>query len=543
MTLTPADIDRWDPADLQAVSHAATARAEAAHVTSMAMTQLPAVAAWDGAAGDAARAAIRGTRLALDAHAEEARVVARAADEAADDVAHLQAQLRRLDDDAQSAGLMIDRDSGTVLPGGRLRGTAGQFAAEAGPLMVRLERIVAQANIVDTTLEQVILMADAALPMPSIPVETVDPVDTAIWWQSLSMMAKNQLLEHNPEELGNRVGIPAQDRNTANVGVIAGDIGRIANAASAHRVPIGNIIAAPHRYGLSHDDITRYDNAERVKQGLEYNVSQTGSEVLLLTYRPEVFNGHGRAVIAIGDPDTAAHTAVLVPGTGSSVASGWLGHNDDAAQLYSETVAATGQRGVAADAAVSVVAWMGYDATDAIVDPRVARTALARDGGALLAADVNALEVTHRGPSHVTVIGHSYGATAVADAAAGYGMRTDDVILVGSPGTDLARTADDFHLPDGGHVYVGSAATDPVTNLAGIPGRLLGTEIPIEGGSDWVPTRRPTDSARQGSKPSSGAGTRSPGPTTNAISKAVRSPSSASPASPRATAPHLRSRA
>lgn len=447
----------------------------------MAMTQLPAVAAWDGAAGDAARAAIHATRLALDAHAEEARAVARAAGNAAGDVAHLQAELRRLDDDVESAGLMIDRDTGTVLPGDRLHGTAGQFATEAGPLMARLERIVAQANIVDTTLQQVILMADGVLPIPSIPVGTVDPADTATWWKSLSPMTRNQLLEHNPEELGNRVGISAQDRNTANVSVMTGDIGRIENAASAHRVSIGNIIAAPHRYGLSHDDITRYGNAQKVKQGLEYNGSQTGSEVLLLTYRPEVFNGQGRAAIAIGDPDTAAHTAVLVPGTGSSVAIGWLSHNDDAALLYSETVAATGQRGVAASTAVSVVAWMGYDAPDAIVDPRVARTALARDGGALLAADVNALEVTHRGPSHVTVIGHSYGATAVADAAAGYGMRTDDVILVGSPGTDLARTADDFHLPDGGHVYVGSAATDPVTNLAGIPGRLLGTGIPIGG--------------------------------------------------------------
>ena len=480
MTLTPADIGRLDPVALEAVSRAATARAEAAHVTSMAMTQLPAVAAWDGAAGDAARAAIRGTRLALDAHAEEARAVARAADVAAGDVAHLQAQLRRVDDDAQADGLMIDRDTGTVLPGARLRGTAGQFATEAGPLMVRLERIVDQANIVDTTLEQVILMADRVSPIPSIPAVTSDPADTATWWQSLSLMARNQLLKHNPEELGNRVGIPAQDRNSANVGAMTGDLDRIENAASAHRVPIENIIAAPHRFGLSHDDITRYGNAQRVKQGLEYNGAQTGSEVLLLTYRPEVFNGQGSAAIAIGDPDTAAHTAVLVPGTGSSVASGWLGNNDDAAQIYSETVAATGQRGVAAGDAVSVVAWMGYDAPDAIADPRVARTALARDGGALLAADVNALQVTHHGPSHVTVIGHSYGATAVADAAAGYGMRTDDIILVGSPGTDLARTADDFHLPDGGHVYVGSAATDPVTNLAGIPGRLFGTGIPIE---------------------------------------------------------------
>lgn len=110
MTLTPADIDRWDPADLWAVSQAAFARAEAASATSVAMTQLPAVATWDGAAGDAARATIHATRLALDAHAEEARAVARAADEAAGDVAHLKAQLRQLDDDAESVGLMIDRD-------------------------------------------------------------------------------------------------------------------------------------------------------------------------------------------------------------------------------------------------------------------------------------------------------------------------------------------------------------------------------------------------------------------------------------------------
>jgi hypothetical protein len=48
-------------------------------------------------------------------------------------------------------------------------------------------------------------------------------------------------------------------------------------------------------------------------------------------------------------------------------------------------------------------------------------------------------------------------------------LDADDVVLVGSPGTDLARTASDFHLPEAGHVYVGAASTDPITNLAGIP--------------------------------------------------------------------------
>ena len=47
------------------------------------------------------------------------------------------------------------------------------------------------------------------------------------------------------------------------------------------------------------------------------------------------------------------------------------------------------------------------------------------------------------GATHVTVIGHSYGSTTVADAAAGSGMRANDVVLVGCPGTDLAQSADD----------------------------------------------------------------------------------------------------
>jgi hypothetical protein len=57
-------------------------------------------------------------------------------------------------------------------------------------------------------------------------------------------------------------------------------------------------------------------------------------------------------------------------------------------------------------------------------------------------------------------------------------MRADDIVLVGSPGTDLARTAADFHLPEDGRVYVGSASTDPVTTIAGINGTVPFTGQP-----------------------------------------------------------------
>ncbi len=112
---------------------------------------------------------------------------------------------------------------------------------------------------------------------------------------------------------------------------------------------------------------------------------------------------------------------------------------------------------------------MGYNAPDSLKDLQVAQTGNAHEGGALLAADVNALNTTHVGASDVTVIGHSYGSTTVADAAAGYGMHANDVVLIGCPGTDMAHSAGDFHLAPGGHVYVGAASTDPITQLGGIP--------------------------------------------------------------------------
>jgi pimeloyl-ACP methyl ester carboxylesterase len=179
--------------------------------------------------------------------------------------------------------------------------------------------------------------------------------------------------------------------------------------------------------------------------------------VFLLRYQPEAFGGEGAAAIALGNPDTAVNTAVLVKGLGSAVGVGMLS-NPDGVRLYQEAARAdSGKR-------TAVVMWVGYDAPNTVFDPGLYEPNMARTGGQLLAADVNALAVTHQGaPTHMTVVGHSYGSTVVSDAAALYGMRTNDVVLIGSPGTDLAHSAADFHLSPGGHLYVGAASGDPVT--------------------------------------------------------------------------------
>ncbi|BCO35221.1 alpha/beta hydrolase [Mycobacterium heckeshornense] len=175
--------------------------------------------------------------------------------------------------------------------------------------------------------------------------------------------------------------------------------------------------------------ITRYNNAIQTQKGLTIdgtNPDGTKNPVFLQTYDPEAFEGRGREAIAIGNPDKADNTTVLVPGTGSSVRDGYLSHTDGR-NLYNEARHADPSR------TDSVLVWMGYHAPDSLTDLQVGQTSLARAGGSLLATDVNALAVTHQGTSHVTVIGHSYGSTTVADAAASSGMRANDVVLVGPP--------------------------------------------------------------------------------------------------------------
>ncbi len=485
MTLNVADIERWDPEAVREVFRAASARSGAATEAARAAEQLPAFQSWGGVAADAAREAIGRTRADLDAHAKEALAVAQAAQKAAQDIEKVKIELRALQDDAADPGLAVDPATSTVVKGPGFRGTAAELATKIAALQTRLNAIIAGANGVDAELAAAINMADGRLPIPDAvptappPAESTKPEDVNRWWNSLTPEQQQAELRDNPEFIGNLNGIPVVARDDANLRVMRNDIGNVEEAAARRGVSVQDVLDDPFRYGCTPNDVTRYTNAVRVDRALEVDHARTNAPTFLQVYQPDRFDGQGRAAIAIGNPDKSANTTVLVPGTSHSVTEGWLSAND-ATNLYNEAKAADPTK------ATSVVAWMGYNAPDSLTDLQVAQTSLAREGGALLAADVNGLNVTHgRGPAHMTVIGHSYGSTTVADAAAGYGMRTNDAILIGCPGTDLAHTAGDFHLAPGGHVFVGAASTDPITQLGGLPQiHVPGTGVTLALGAD-----------------------------------------------------------
>jgi hypothetical protein len=319
-----------------------------------------------------------------------------------------------------------------------------------------------------------------------IPPPNTKPEDVQKWWDSLRQEQRDQLIAQHPPELGNLNGINAVARDTVNQAVMNDDINRVEDLAKQRGVAAADVLNNPALYGLSATDVTRYQNAVKTRDGLNYDRGPEGPNqrpVMLWAYDPLAFNGWGKAAIAIGKPDYARNTAVIVPGTGSSVAQGWMSGHQDAVNLYDQSLAADPEHHY-----TSVIAWMGYEAPHGFSDLRVSEPGLARTGGDLLAADVNGLWVTHNSltPEHITVIGHSYGSTTVADAFAHSNMQANDAVLIGCPGTDLARSSIDFHLR-GGHVYVGAASTDPVSWIgegSGIPeewlkGKLRDYGLPI----------------------------------------------------------------
>jgi hypothetical protein len=165
VTLTVADIERWNAGDVREVFHAATSRAQAAFDAADGLATLPAFSSWGGESAEAAKAAIGQTRKDLDAHGNEALAVANAARGAADNIEKIKSELASLKADAESLGMEIDPVAGTVVPGPKIRNPM-EAELKQMQLQPRLDKIVAEANLVDMALANAINMAGGKTPVP-----------------------------------------------------------------------------------------------------------------------------------------------------------------------------------------------------------------------------------------------------------------------------------------------------------------------------------------------------------------------------------------
>jgi hypothetical protein len=192
-------------------------------------------------------------------------------------------------------------------------------------------------------------------------------------------------------------------------------------------------------------------------EAAEYAVPP-GPPLLLMGVDTEL----GRAIVAVGDPNHAMHTCVLVPGVNTTL-------DDMPGQINRANKLSDEAQRISGGEPVSVVAWLGYGAPG--FDEGAADHHAAALGAPLLDRFVDGLHSSHDASvsAHTSVLGHSYGSTVVGEAAHdGNGLAVDDIITAGSPGMDVGSVKD-LHV-DPHHVWAGAADDDFVPNVLGRPG-------------------------------------------------------------------------
>ncbi|OBI81119.1 alpha/beta hydrolase [Mycobacterium sp. E740] len=502
MTLTLADVERWDAGAIREVSTALAKRGASADEVRSGLTKLPLIATWRGAGGDSARASLDKLSGYLAGHGLEMARLSSATGEAADQIESIKASLQRIKSDAQRDGFSIDMATGKVTP--LYPGMVGDpiYALQQADIETRIAGLLSQANTADSELANAITTAGEGPtgkpPIPdalSMPLPA-DPNQFHDFWERLTPEQKDALYQRD-HSIGNRDGMPAVDRDYYNRLALA-DAMTQAQAAQASADALrnqhpdwadGRNIPPPNKPGAIFDDRLKYEAWQRqydaARSGAKYlpdlqavEKAATGTDRKLLLLDTKT-GERAHAAIAIGDPDTAEHVAVTTPGLNTTVHDSIGAMTDEARQLRQETLRQLQTTPGHATDSVSTIAWIGYDAPQipGLDDARgsltgawdVSHGQLAQAGAKDLAGFYDGLTASHEGvPAQLTAIGHSYGSLTTGLALQEPGNHgVTDAIFYGSPGI-AATTPQELQLGDG-HVFTMQTPDDPIQHVFDTP--------------------------------------------------------------------------
>jgi hypothetical protein len=453
---------------------------------------------WIGTAAGAAESSLQNTSNRLDAAHTEMSAVAAALRDAADAFGLAQGKVQQALTDAQNAGITVADDGSVSWPkpsqaehhdpdydvpqqGHAIAGRISDAVAEATTADERIAKLLDDLTKRATTgtgLDLAQAKTDLAaanqagtdLLGAGFPGKDAAPTQVLSWWNSLSPDEQQRLINHHPDLIGNRNGIPSLARDQAN---------RI------------NLVNLTNEYAnkpqpLSDDDQRKLDGFRAIQTKLDQEKGKQ-PPALLIGVSDE---GQGRGILSYGNPDPAQNTSVYVPGLGTKLADAGGKDADRALNVWTAATKAD------PSASTASMVWLGYDPPPGLENLQngdlrpleVMSTDRANAGAVNYDQFMGGLRATHDGaPGHLVALGHSYGSTTVGLAAQQPGgTGADDIILVGSPGTG-ADNASQLNI-DPHHVWVGDAENDPVSHL---PSKgEVGTDVvagPVLGpAADWV---------------------------------------------------------
>jgi hypothetical protein len=274
-----------------------------------------------------------------------------------------------------------------------------------------------------------------------------DPTTVAKWWAGLTPAQQEYLLDHEYDTLGQLRGLPSPILDTANRH-------RLTDHEADLKQQLATLDADP---SLDPFGIERAALQHRLDQDLsiEKVITSLGpgnppAAVLLLAYDPNGKEGQTGVAISYGNPDSAANTGVVVPGTSHS-----------ALDLASVARNGSDLYNTMNSSSKAVVVWL--DGPEPQTLPYAALDKWANESAPNLVTDLAGLKAAHIAATgdggQLTAVGHSYGSYILGKAMT-EGAPADDVIFVGSPGVGVNH-ASDLGL-DPSHVWDGQAGDDPI---------------------------------------------------------------------------------
>jgi hypothetical protein len=482
VAVTVTDIDRWSADVVREVFLAAGARGRATMEIADQLSSVALEYTWAGAKATVRQHDRVSIRDDLDAHGIEALTVARAAGAAADGIAQLKAELATLRHDAAELDMTIDSLTNKVVPISILDGQPIESPVAEMQLQSRLDAIVKEANSTDDELAIAISAAAGRPPDDRPQIRRAlhsplpdDPRQFNALWNQLTPVEKDWFFRRD-HSIGNRAGMPwdppdhlGKDHYNRLHLVeiqqrIESDIDRmghnIAELLTGHHIDDGILYALQSQLEAARTQLGGY---------------QAVTTQLNSGNRPKHYLGlldeFGHGAVSIGNPDTASHNAIFLPGTGQDLSR--LSVSDEIASAMHAATLTADTRLTSED--VAVTTWMGYDRPMNL--GQAGFPGQAQRGADRLDTFENGLRASHVGRRSIdTVIGHSYGSTVLGAAASGgHHLDADNVIAVGSPGM-LVERADRLSLNSGAHVYAMRAGNDIIGFSGVVTEWTLGAE-------------------------------------------------------------------
>lgn len=241
-----------------------------------------------------------------------------------------------------------------------------------------------------------------------------DPEDVVVWWAALSQPEQEELIRTVPYVIGNLPGLPAWARDRAN------------------KLSLEFYRANPQLLGP--EQLKLVAEVQRI---LDLEASQRRPEPPIQVIAFSLSEAVPMVAVGYGDLDVASHTTFQVAGMGNDSQDGLPTWDTASRNLY-DAQANLLDRGQGQEP--GVVAWLGYDAPNALPSLAVLGSGAATQGAGRLSAELDGIfEARSSGvgePPVTNVVAHSYGTTVASIALTLTKHAVDSIIMLGSAGLD-----------------------------------------------------------------------------------------------------------